>query len=70
MASKIKYIRVGLPEKLLKVLDIIRVDAPRSDIINYFTTGYIEEHLDNRLMLTEAEKKKIRKLLDKARQES
>lgn len=65
-----KYIRVQLPESLLKVIDKIRSTAPRSDIVNYFLTWYIEENFETKLHLMEKEKQEIRKLLAQARKES
>jgi hypothetical protein len=65
MTKKIR-LSIQLPAPLVKVIDILRVDAPRSDIINYFMTWYIEENLP-KLMATEAEMKRIRKLLSESR---
>ena len=69
MPSDCKRVSIRLPKSLIKVIDIMRVDAPRSDIINYFTTWYIEENLA-KLMCTEKEMARVRALLKKSRKES
>ena len=57
-----KRLNIQLPRQLISIIDILRVDAPRSDIIEYFLTWYVRENL-NKLMVTESEEKRIKQLL-------
>ena len=57
-----KWLSIQLPRQLVSIIDILRVDAPRSDIIEYFLTWYIRENL-GKLLATESEEKRIKQLL-------
>lgn len=66
MKSDKVRLNIRLPKPLVCIVDILRVDAPRSDIIEYFLTWYIEQNID-RLLTTDAETRKIQALLSEVR---
>jgi len=64
--AEMKRLRIQLPKQLVAVIDILRTDMPRSELVNYLLTWYIEEN-SSKLLVTESEAKRIRKLLSEAK---